>query len=281
MKEGPWTSGPQELLNHARDHLDKGTDVDHRFAMISVDNAVELMLRTYLTLPKRVTGIRLTANQREEATRYFPTALAAVESLAAKRLSAVPLGEVEWFHGIRNTLYHEGNAITVQRDKVLQYLQHAEALMEALFGPGQPPRPPKVNRQSFLASLDQDGRPFFRSLLDYAESLYLPIHWGVKGFSVNVDLAGTHVAILYGYPPRSAYGQSVYTGMVDISRKVSDPQPIVGAYREGLRRLRVFHSTPAEMKWLIRGHVEEDTTNRLLALLSSVIDKIRESGPQE
>jgi hypothetical protein len=135
MKDGPWTSGPRELLDHAKDHLAKGTDVDNRFAMISVDNAVELMLTTYLRLPKTVTGLTLTRKQREEHTKDFPSALKAIHGLVGARVSAVPMAEVEWFHQIRNQLYHEGNAITVEADKVRLYLQHAELLMRCLYGP--------------------------------------------------------------------------------------------------------------------------------------------------
>jgi hypothetical protein len=134
MKEGPWTSGPRELLQHAKDHVSKETDVDNRFAMISVDNAVELMLKTYLRLPKSVTGLALTRKQRNEHTKDFPSAVAAIRRLIPTRVSAVPLDEVEWFHQIRNQLYHEGNAITVERDKVKLYLEHAELLMRCLFG---------------------------------------------------------------------------------------------------------------------------------------------------
>jgi hypothetical protein len=135
MKQGPWTSGPRELLDHAKEHLAKGTDVDNRFAMISVDNAVELMAKTYLRLPKGVTGLALTRKQQEEHTKDFPSALKAIDRLLGARVSAVPMAEVEWFHQIRNQLYHEGNAITVEREKVKLYLQHAELLMRCLYGP--------------------------------------------------------------------------------------------------------------------------------------------------
>ena len=133
-KDGPWTSGPRELLEHAKDHLAKATDVDNRFAMISVDNAVELMLTTYLRLPTGVTGLNLTRKARDEHTKDFRSALAAIKGLLGQRVSAVPLAEIEWFHQIRNQLYHEGNAITVEMDKVRLYLQHAELLMRCLFG---------------------------------------------------------------------------------------------------------------------------------------------------
>ncbi|NIN66662.1 MAG: hypothetical protein GTO63_18640 [Anaerolineae bacterium] len=60
-----------------------------------------------------------------------PTALA---HLVGDRVSSVPIGEIEWFQQVRNQSYDEGDAITVERDKVQAYLEHAELLMRSLFG---------------------------------------------------------------------------------------------------------------------------------------------------
>lgn len=156
MKHGRWTSGPRELLDHAKEHLAKDSDVDNRFAMISVDNAVELMLKTYLILPRRVTGLSLTRKQMQDHTKDFPSAVAAVAHLVGERVSAVPFGEIEWFHQVRNQLYHEGNAITVEHDKVQAYLEHAELLVRSLFG-AEPGAPRYIGGLFDLAHRDDDG----------------------------------------------------------------------------------------------------------------------------
>jgi hypothetical protein len=49
----PWASGPGEILRHGLDLLRKDSDTNRRLAMIAIDNAVELMIKTYLGLPKR------------------------------------------------------------------------------------------------------------------------------------------------------------------------------------------------------------------------------------
>jgi hypothetical protein len=54
MTEKPWISGPKELPDHAKSHLQSREAFDCRIAMISIDNAVELAIRTYLGLPKRM-----------------------------------------------------------------------------------------------------------------------------------------------------------------------------------------------------------------------------------
>jgi hypothetical protein len=53
----PWVSGPAEILRHGLSLLKHDSDTNRRLVMISIDNAVELMVKTYLGLPKRVTGL--------------------------------------------------------------------------------------------------------------------------------------------------------------------------------------------------------------------------------
>jgi hypothetical protein len=54
MTTKPWTSGSKELLEHAVGHFAHGTSFDYRIAMISLDNAVELAIRTF-----RLDGVSL------------------------------------------------------------------------------------------------------------------------------------------------------------------------------------------------------------------------------
>jgi hypothetical protein len=193
MLHSPWTSGPRELLDHAHDHLTKGSDFDHRIAMISVDNAVELMLKTYIDLPNRVTGLSLTRRQRNEYTADFPSALAAVEGLVPDRLSGINLGEIEWFHRSRNRLYHDSDATTVGRHQVEGYLKHAERLIQALFGPASPLPPSrggKLTEPEFMALLERNAGPdavrVARRLIDDLQSMGLQIDWKQASFSAKL-----------------------------------------------------------------------------------------------
>jgi hypothetical protein len=71
----------------------------------------------------------------------------------------------------------------------------------------------KTNREEFLAALDQNGKAVFEKILEFAASHApeMPVHWGEKGFSLNVNLDGTHVAVFFCYPPPALFGQSIYT----------------------------------------------------------------------
>ena len=57
--DSPWASGPGEILRHGLNLLRNDSDSNRRLAMNSIDNAVELTVKTYLGLPKRVTGLSI------------------------------------------------------------------------------------------------------------------------------------------------------------------------------------------------------------------------------
>ncbi len=130
----PWASGPGEILRHALDLLKTDSDINRRLAMISIDNAVELMIKVYLGLPKRITGLSITRKQYQEFAESFPLLLDALETHASDKIVGVNVGEIEWYHRLRNELYHQGNGLTVEREKVEVYAQLANILFEGLFG---------------------------------------------------------------------------------------------------------------------------------------------------
>ena len=131
---GPWSEGPKELLQHAVGHLSVDGDFDRRIAMISIDNAVELMIKTFLGLPRRKIGSkRPTRKQLEETGTSFPALLDLLDEFAGDRLTGVSLDELEWYHRIRNQLYHAGNGITVEAARVQTYLSLAKTLFQNLF----------------------------------------------------------------------------------------------------------------------------------------------------
>lgn len=130
----PWASGPQEILVHGLSLLSIESDRNRRLAMINIDNAVELMMKTYLGLPRRATGLTIKRAELAEAFQSFPNLLDAMDKYAVDKLTGVHLDEVEWYHRLRNELYHNGNGLTVERTKVVVYADLAKMLFENLFG---------------------------------------------------------------------------------------------------------------------------------------------------
>jgi len=133
MATQPWAAGPKEILEHGTSLLRKDSDKNRRLALLSVDNAVELTIKTYLGLPKRINGINVPRKEYAEFSESFPRLLDALEQYAATKISGIDLGEIEWFHRLRNQLYHQGNGLTVDRDKVEIYSELAKLLFENLF----------------------------------------------------------------------------------------------------------------------------------------------------
>ena len=133
MRMKPWMTGPVELLRHALEHLKRGPPFDYRISLISIDNAVELTIKTYLGLPKRLRKSDGPSRKKlQEACASFPDLLDLFEGYNSERQKDIELGEIEWYHRLRNTLYHDGSGITVDPDKVDSYLQIAKILCQKL-----------------------------------------------------------------------------------------------------------------------------------------------------
>ena len=130
----PWATGPAEILEHGLQLLDEDTDAARRLAMISIDNAVELTIRTYLGLPRQITGLTITRRKFAEISESFPDMLDALEEHASDLIGELNLGEIEWFHRVRNQLYHDGNGLTVDRRHVAVYAVIARVVWETLLG---------------------------------------------------------------------------------------------------------------------------------------------------
>lgn len=113
---------------------------------------------------------------------------------------------------------------------------------------------PVVTQKTFMESLDKNGKDVFSQLLDLAAKKSFPIHWGTKGFSMNVDKNGAHVALCYGYPPSAVFKQSIYTALVCrggfLSKLDVSESEINGLWQEALGT-GLFQPAGRELKALI------------------------------
>lgn len=159
-----WAAGPGELLQHGVDLLRKDSDSQRRIALILVDNAVELIAQTYISLPKRITGVELTRKQREDYCANFPSLLDGIEEHASEKILGLNLGEFEWFHRLRNQLYHEGNGLTVERRNVEVYAELALKLFEALFSCPLHIEAPDGDRTELIGEFFEDWMEIERKL---------------------------------------------------------------------------------------------------------------------
>jgi hypothetical protein len=122
------------MLQHGLELLRADSGMNRRLAMISIDNSVELMIKTYLGLPRRKSGLSISRKEYADFSESFPGLLDALEKFAPAKLAGIDLGTIEWYHRLRNQLYHQGNGLTVERDKVEIYAELANILFHNLFG---------------------------------------------------------------------------------------------------------------------------------------------------
>lgn len=129
----PWQSGATELIEKAIDHLHQGTDGDQRVAFLLLDVGVETLFRTFLLLPVKVTKTKWSfADRKRAAEGSFHDVVEGIENAAADRLKGINLVRVEYYHGVRNKLYHEGSGITISATQAHEYAQLAVRLLKAL-----------------------------------------------------------------------------------------------------------------------------------------------------
>lgn len=200
----PWVGGVIELLEHAIVHINEASDFDRRIAFISIDNAVELSIRTFLALPKRVRKHDVPSRKElQDAENSFPMYLDLIEKYATDKLIAFELSDIEWYHRLRNQLYHNGTGLTVEKSKVEAYYEISKNLFELLFDETLPPQqdityvtaigsfmqkwskferdfrlklPPKDGlayywKRDFLGSIDEDLVPIFNEVMSFRNNV--------------------------------------------------------------------------------------------------------------
>jgi len=129
-----WTSGAIELLGHAGGHVKLDTAFDKRIAFISIDNAVEITVKNYLSLPKQFFGTeRPSRKELDECNNGFTSYLSLLFKYADKKLIGIDPGDIEHYHRIRNTLYHDGTGLAVDQEYLNAYFTLAKLLLKRLF----------------------------------------------------------------------------------------------------------------------------------------------------
>lgn len=143
---------------------------------------------------------------------------------------------------------------------------------------------PVVNREQFLASLDENGRALLGRVLALADERKLPIHWGTRGFSLNADLDGTHVALAYGYPPASVFKQSLYSALMGrggMRLKTAVPEDRLSALWAEAEATGLFVPGGKDLKCMIDRALTPAETESILSWLMKVEAVVQERGLKE
>jgi hypothetical protein len=131
IPEETWISGPLELLEHAAQHIKEGKEFDLIIALISIDNAVEIAIKIYFTINRRTLG--LNRKKFKNAKQHFPSLLDLLWEYAPDKTSEGNLDAIEYYHKIRNNLYHDPVGIITKVKIVELYFTLADNLISELF----------------------------------------------------------------------------------------------------------------------------------------------------
>lgn len=131
--EKTWASGALELLKHADEHINKGQAFDERIAFISIDNAVETAIRTFISMPFSLSKVRFSFKDKKEIGNSFPKMVSLLNEKANSKITGIELSDIEFYHRLRNQLYHDGTGLSVDKNHLEAYRAIGEILLKNLF----------------------------------------------------------------------------------------------------------------------------------------------------
>lgn len=140
---------------------------------------------------------------------------------------------------------------------------------------------PVVTEDAFLASADENGKAVFGRILKLAKSRAMPIHWGTKGFSLNVDVDGTHVAVCFVYPPESVYKQTLRTTLRDrggVEKKSAVPEDEIQRLWKQAEATGLFVPAGRDLKCQITRPLTEPEIDNLVQWCESVEKAVKQHG---
>lgn len=131
----PWARGPLEVLKHAIEHLQNGSDKDRRFALIHTDNSIELAARSFILFEKRLVPRTIPRHQWEQIEQNFHELMRVLQAHASNKGYTDELDSyIAFYHDLRNKLYHDGIGISVDSDSSKEYINVASKIFQILFG---------------------------------------------------------------------------------------------------------------------------------------------------
>ena len=140
---------------------------------------------------------------------------------------------------------------------------------------------PVVTEDAFLRSLDENGRAVFSRILELAKARGMPIHWGTKGFSLNVDIDGTHIAVCFVYPPDSVHKQTLRTTLRDcggVEKKSAVPEDQIQALWKQAEATGLFVPAGQNLKCQITRRLTEPEIDSIIKWCKSVEKTVKEYG---
>ncbi len=148
--------------------------------------------------------------------------------------------------------------------------------VEAQTRKGNTSKEPLLTDEKFIENLDQYGKNFFKELLKFSQEKGLVINWGTKGFSLNVKIGKDKISLLQGYCNLRAYGQTMYSTIDSISKKVENGDRIVVDYVKKALEIKDFKKVNSGFIFNLERELDEEEWNKFKNILSETIEKIKD-----
>lgn len=127
-----WHKAPVKIVLEAIKHANNKNEEEHLIAFLLLDVGAEMLFKTYLGLPKKITGATTSEDERFNITcKGFHDVVEGVKN-SRQGISVKDLARVEFFHGIRNKLYHQGNGLAVPSSHLVEYISVLKILFKQL-----------------------------------------------------------------------------------------------------------------------------------------------------
>lgn len=143
---------------------------------------------------------------------------------------------------------------------------------------------PVISEDEFLATLDDNGKAVFSRILDLAKRKSMPIHWGTKGFSLNSNVDGTHVAICFVYPPDSVFKQTIRTSLRHpggVDRKAAVPEETLDTLRKQAESTGLFVPAGQDLKCQVTRSLTDAEIESIIEWCEAVDSAVQTHGLKE
>jgi hypothetical protein len=137
---------------------------------------------------------------------------------------------------------------------------------------------PYLTEETFFENLDQHGNKFFKELFKFGDEKGLIINWGTRGFSLNLSIGNKKVSLLQGYCNLKANGQTMYSTISSISKKVENGDEIVADYVEKTVELDDFQKVNSGFIFNLGRDLNEEEWVKFKNILSKTIEDIKQRG---
>ncbi len=309
----PWQKTAKNLIRYAQKFQNTNDEFERQVGYLLLDVGVETLFRVFVTQPgievklgytrrdKIAKGtVEKTNFQRDEITLSGFDELAfhkltdAVKQMAGEKVNTDDIKRVEYFHNIRNKIYHLGDGIVPTKENFEEYLELAQSLLKTLLNVSQDSEQMVLDVQGddllfgYFTPVMERKREYydFKHDIAVATAIFRP-NYATRSFEERLKELGEEVDTLSSIPFNSSSYEVVATELIQrfnklTGQKLEDTEFILEACFDVtylqlavlLSNLREDLSTGLETYKKFRDFSRKDTPNNFNEITQEDIDAV-------